>query len=65
MSTKWKNIKLLTFGSSAKLLMHGFVLWYMWIKELFDKTCIDDYSSIPKDQRHKKTAFYDKYLINF
>ena len=28
--------------------------------ESFDKTCIEDYISIPKDKRHKNTAFYDK-----
>ena len=35
-------------------------LWHIWIQEIFDKTCIEDYNSIPKDQRHKNTAFYDK-----
>ena len=50
MSAEWKQITLLSFGSSAKLLMNGFVSCHMWIKETFDKTCIEDYNSIPKDQ---------------
>ena len=50
---KWKTITLLSFSSSAKLLMNGFVSWHMLIKEMFDKTCIEDYNSIPKDQWHK------------
>ena len=32
--------------------MNVFVLLHMWIKETFDKTCIDDYNSIRKDQRN-------------
>ena len=53
MSSEWKKITLLSFGSSANILMNGFFSWYMWIKETFDKTCIEDYKHIQKDQRHK------------
>ena len=37
----------------------------MWIKETFDKTYVEDYNSIRKDQRNKKTAFYDKLVDHF
>ena len=45
--------------------MNEFVSWHMWIKDIFDKICIEDYNFIPKDQRHKKTAFYDKLFDQF
>ena len=37
----------------------------MWIKETFDKTCIEYYNCIRKDQRNKKTTFYDKLYDQF
>ena len=65
MSAEWEKIILLSFGSSARLLMNEFFSKHMWIKETFDKTCIKDYNSIEKDQRHKKIAFYDKLFDQF
>ena len=47
---------------------HQLSLWWMDFYDIygfesFDKTCIEDYISIPKDKRHKNTAFMINYLI--
>ena len=52
LSTKWEKTTQLFFGLSAKPLMNGFLSYHVWIKETFDKTYVEDYNSIRKDQRH-------------
>ena len=54
MTVDWKKNTLLSFGSSAKILMNIFISQHTWIKESLDSTYVEEYKLLEKEGRHKQ-----------
>ena len=64
MSSEWKKITLLSFSSSAKILMNGFFHGICGLKRLLIKHVLR-IISLFKRTNDIKTAFYDKLFDQF
>ena len=54
-----KIATLISFANNKNILMNGFISWHMWIKEVFNTTCVMTYNTLSNRQRKKKSDIFD------